>query len=153
MEELQQYIFHKTNTNVYNFHETEITYVVFEVLTAAVTKSTIFWDITPCSPLRVNWHFRGTYRLHLQRRKISRARNHRESRWQTKFCFLARLIFRPWRWRRYAPLKRWLTFNGLHGIVSQKMVFFKITYFWSILRLYCNMYAMEWPLLGNVQAI
>jgi hypothetical protein len=29
-------------------------------------KSTIFWDITSCSPLNVNRQFRGTYRLHLQ---------------------------------------------------------------------------------------
>jgi hypothetical protein len=29
-------------------------------------KSTIFWDITPCSPFSVNRRFRGTYRLHLQ---------------------------------------------------------------------------------------
>jgi hypothetical protein len=26
----------------------------FEVLTAVVMKSTVFWDITPCSPLSVN---------------------------------------------------------------------------------------------------
>jgi hypothetical protein len=26
-------------------------------------KSSIFWDITPCSPLNVNRHFGGTYRL------------------------------------------------------------------------------------------
>jgi hypothetical protein len=42
--------------------------------------STIFWDITPCSLLKVNWRFRGTYRLHLQGRKISRTRNQRECR-------------------------------------------------------------------------
>jgi hypothetical protein len=29
-------------------------------------KSTIFWDITLCSPLGVIWRFRGTYHLHLQ---------------------------------------------------------------------------------------
>jgi hypothetical protein len=29
-------------------------------------KSTIFWDITPCIPLKVNQCFGGTYRLHLQ---------------------------------------------------------------------------------------
>jgi hypothetical protein len=46
--------------------------------------STIFWDITPCSPLRVNRHFGGTYRLHLQGRKISRERHQRESRWQAE---------------------------------------------------------------------
>jgi hypothetical protein len=39
-----------------------------------VTKSTIFWDITPCSPLSVNRRFGGTYRLHIQGRRISRAR-------------------------------------------------------------------------------
>jgi hypothetical protein len=33
-------------------------------------KSTIFWDITPCSPLNVNRRFGGTYRLHLQGRRI-----------------------------------------------------------------------------------
>jgi hypothetical protein len=45
-------------------------------------KSTIFWVITPCIPLRVNRRFGGTYRLHFQRRQISRARNQRENRWQ-----------------------------------------------------------------------
>jgi hypothetical protein len=38
-------------------------YVGFEVLTAVVMKSTIFWDITPCCPLKVNRRFGGTYRL------------------------------------------------------------------------------------------
>jgi hypothetical protein len=35
-------------------------YVGFEVLTAVVMKNTIFWDITPCSPLKVNRRFGGT---------------------------------------------------------------------------------------------
>jgi hypothetical protein len=65
-------------------------------------KSTIFWDITPCSQLRVIRRFRGTYCLHLQGRKISRARNQHESR------------------RRYVPPKCWLTLNGLLGLISQK---------------------------------
>jgi hypothetical protein len=38
-------------------------------------KITISWDITPCSPLKVNRRFEGKYRFHLQGRKISRARN------------------------------------------------------------------------------
>jgi hypothetical protein len=46
----------------------------FEVLTAVVMKSATFWDITLCSKLEVNRHFRGTYRLHL-RGRISQARN------------------------------------------------------------------------------
>jgi hypothetical protein len=38
-------------------------------------KSSIFWDITPCSPFKVSRRFGGTCRLHLQRRRISQARN------------------------------------------------------------------------------
>jgi hypothetical protein len=54
--------------------------VGFEVLTAVVKKSIIFWDITPCNPLKVNRRFGWTYCLHLQGRRISRVRNQRESR-------------------------------------------------------------------------
>jgi hypothetical protein len=43
-------------------------FIGFEVLTAVVMKNTIFWDITPCSPLTVNRRFGGTYRLHLKPR-------------------------------------------------------------------------------------
>jgi hypothetical protein len=46
-------------------------YVGFEVLTAVIVKSTIFWDITPCTPLKINGRIRGTYLLHLQGRRIS----------------------------------------------------------------------------------
>jgi hypothetical protein len=41
--------------------------------------------------------------------------------------FLARLIFRPWRWRWYISPKRRLTVNRLHSVVSQKMVLFITT--------------------------
>jgi hypothetical protein len=54
--------------------------VGFDVLTAAVMKSTVFWYITPCSPMKVNERFRGTYRPYLQGRRISRAWN------QTELC-------------------------------------------------------------------
>jgi hypothetical protein len=43
-------------------------YVGFEVFTVVVTKSIIFWDITPCSPLSFNRRFGGIYHLHLQGR-------------------------------------------------------------------------------------
>jgi hypothetical protein len=62
-------------------------YIVFEVLTAVVMKSTIFWDITPCSALKVNRRLGGTYHLHLQGRRI-RSACHLLLQW-----FLARLIF------------------------------------------------------------
>jgi hypothetical protein len=45
-------------------------------------KISIFWDITKYSPLKVNWHFGDTYRLHLQGRRNSLAGNQRESAWQ-----------------------------------------------------------------------
>jgi hypothetical protein len=59
-------------------------HVGVEVLTAVVMNSTTFWDIEPCSPLRVSPRFGRTYRLHLQDRKLSRSRNQRESRWQVE---------------------------------------------------------------------
>jgi hypothetical protein len=53
-------------------------YAGFEVLTAVVMKSSIFWDIMQCSSLKVNWRFGRTYRLHLQGRRRIQARNYRE---------------------------------------------------------------------------
>jgi hypothetical protein len=44
----------------------DISLVGFQILTAVFMKSSIFWDITPCTPLKVNRRFGGTYRLHLQ---------------------------------------------------------------------------------------
>jgi hypothetical protein len=38
----------------------EVQKVGFEVPTAVVIKSTIFWYIPPCSPLKVSRHFGGT---------------------------------------------------------------------------------------------
>jgi hypothetical protein len=43
------------------------------------------------------------------------------SRW-----FLARLILRPSRWRRYVPSKSRLNLYGLHGVISQKIVLFNL---------------------------
>jgi hypothetical protein len=40
--------------------------VGFEVLTAVVMKSSVFWDVTLSSPLKVSQHLGGTYRFHLQ---------------------------------------------------------------------------------------
>jgi hypothetical protein len=40
-------------------------------------KSSVLCDLTPCNPLKVSRRFRGTCRLHLQRRRISQTRNQR----------------------------------------------------------------------------
>jgi hypothetical protein len=86
------------------------------VLTTMVIKYAIVWFIKMCSPLKINLHFGGKKRLHLQGLRISLARNRRVSCW-----FLARFILRPWRWSRTVPLKCTLTFNGLQGFQSQKV--------------------------------
>jgi hypothetical protein len=39
--------------------------------------SSMLWDITPCSSLKVNRRFGRTFRLHFQSRRISQARNQR----------------------------------------------------------------------------
>jgi hypothetical protein len=56
--------------------------VGYEVLTAVVTYSAIFWDTSPCSLLKVNRRFGRTYRFYIQGR-INRARYQREDRWLT----------------------------------------------------------------------
>jgi hypothetical protein len=50
--------------------------VGFEIITAVVMKSTVFLDIALRSPLKVNGRLEE-YRLQLQDRRISRARNQR----------------------------------------------------------------------------
>jgi hypothetical protein len=57
------------------FYEMKAIVVGFQVPTEVVTKSSIFWDITPCSPLNVNRYFGGTGRFHLQGQIISQAKN------------------------------------------------------------------------------
>jgi hypothetical protein len=46
-------------------------------------KNAVFWDVPPCR-FCVKWCFGGTYRVHLQDRKI-RERGTSVSRWQRKF--------------------------------------------------------------------
>jgi hypothetical protein len=76
-------------------------------------KSNVFWDITPCSPLSINRRFGGTS-------PPAGATCFRAG-------FLLNLFFGTWRRRRYVPPKRQLTLNGLHGLISQKIVLFITT--------------------------
>jgi hypothetical protein len=84
-------------------------------------KSTVFWDITPCSPLKVNKRFGGRYLLYVQDRSINKQSS---SCHQFLRLFHAQTIFWTWRWIRYVPPNLRLTFNGLHGVMSQKIVLF-----------------------------
>jgi hypothetical protein len=54
----------------------------FDILTAMVIISSIFWDIIFCSPLKVNIRFGGTCVLHVQGLGIGQAGHYRESRCQ-----------------------------------------------------------------------
>jgi hypothetical protein len=64
-------------TYVYTF-KTGFARVGFKVLTPVVMMNTIFWDITPCSPLKVNRCSGGICDLHLQGKRINQARNQHE---------------------------------------------------------------------------
>jgi hypothetical protein len=98
---------------IHGWTEIKLNLVGFEVLPAVDMKSTIFMDITPCSPLSVNRRFGGTSRIILLATCLHAG-------------FLLNLFFRPWRWRRYVPPKPPLTLNGLLCVISQKMVLFKL---------------------------
>jgi hypothetical protein len=56
---------------------------------------------------------------------MNSAKNQRSDCHLISLLFLPRLIFRPWRWRLYVSPKRRLTLNGLHGVISQKIVLSK----------------------------
>jgi hypothetical protein len=92
--------------------------VWFEVLTAVVMKSTIFWDITPCSPLSVNRRFGGTCRLLFQGRRIRRVRNQRESRcqaelWLWRDIFLRNVGWLPTNYTTLYPRRNYYSCNEL----------------------------------------
>jgi hypothetical protein len=64
--------------------------------------SSLFWDITLPSLWKVCWRLLGMLAACL--------------------ILVPCLAFlRPWRWRWHIPPKRWLTFRGLHCIISQNL--------------------------------
>jgi hypothetical protein len=73
------------------------------ILVAVVMKSSIFWDITPCSPV------------------IFKKRFGRKHRLQFAPCFTLFLVwntFQLWRWREYVSPKHLLAFTRLYGVIS-----------------------------------
>jgi hypothetical protein len=58
----------------------------FEVFTAVTMKNTVFWEVEPCRSC-VNRRFGGTYRLHLQGKKICE-RGTNVSRWQQTVTYI-----------------------------------------------------------------
>jgi hypothetical protein len=81
-------------------------------------KSTLFCDITAYSPLNVNRRFGKIFCLHRGER--------REAEFATCFHagFLLGLFFDPEDGSDVPP-KRRLTFSGVHGVISEKIILFK----------------------------
>jgi hypothetical protein len=118
-----------TNLPVVDYISVEVP----EILTAVVMKSSIFSDITLCSPLRVNWCIGATRRLHLQGQRISQARNQREadrmlcaSSWSFSLSSLIMkdATYSPktsvgfqWTTQHYTPQERTLHFSSLRNTV------------------------------------
>jgi hypothetical protein len=81
----------------------------FEVLSAVAVKSTIFWGIMPCSPLKISWCFRGTYMF------------------ATTFTrYLDQLIFQSWIWRWYVTalvniFLIWIVISHKHASEQQRI--------------------------------
>jgi hypothetical protein len=60
-------------------HEIFTKIYIFEVLTAVVIKSPIFWDITPFTPLKVNRSFGVICCIYYQGRRINQVRDRHEA--------------------------------------------------------------------------
>jgi hypothetical protein len=56
--------------NFTNVTEANGKYVGFEAFTAVTMKNSVLRDVAPCRSCEINRRFGGTYRLHLQGRKI-----------------------------------------------------------------------------------
>jgi hypothetical protein len=95
---------------IYKKHCTEFLITGYKFRTTVIINNPIFWDKMPCSPLTSNRLFGGICRLHLQGCLLS------ASCW-----FLAWLFLRPWKWKRHVSPRLQLIFNGLHGLISQKI--------------------------------
>jgi hypothetical protein len=67
--------------------------VRFEVHAAVVMTSSIFWDITPCSPKNVTGRYGGTCCIHLQGERISRARNQCKALLATCFTLVSCMAY------------------------------------------------------------
>jgi hypothetical protein len=86
--------------------------VGFYVFTAVTMKNAVLWDVKPCRFCEMNRRFGGTDRPRV-----------------ADCCYLrSRVppsrIFVPWRWKRYVHPKCRLISQNLHGITSQRTVFF-----------------------------
>jgi hypothetical protein len=81
-------------------------------ITARTSRISSFWDISPCS-----WKSTDVSgNMSPSSWGSQNNRSKKPTRW-----LLIWLTLRPWIWRWHVPPKRRLTFNGLHGVISQQI--------------------------------
>jgi hypothetical protein len=111
--------------------------VLIEINTTEhVLKSSIFWDKTPCSLLKIKWRFGGTRRLHLQDQRLGQARNQGESRWQPEcilfvICSLMGLLTALQVWTEQKELT-WAACLFSIGLTKQSAVDSQINFIYTV---------------------
>jgi hypothetical protein len=84
--EILQFCSHFYSIPVTSFTYFCITFLLFTISSDHILyKKSIFWDMTFCSPLKIDPCFGGTCRLRLQGRIISQARNQHETGRKNRF--------------------------------------------------------------------
>lgn len=83
------------------------------------TKSTISWDVKPCSPVEIHQRFGGTYYLHIKGWKSNQAKQPVRNMAYTSILKMVALRY-VWTYMRWASAR-------LHGDTSQNMVLFMVT--------------------------
>jgi hypothetical protein len=107
-----------TTTHPYPQHQTKTRSwdVALEVLTAVVS---VFRDMRPCSPLKVNRRYGGTCRFHLQGWRTSQERN------QLATCFRAGFLLGLF-FDTEDGGDMFFRFHGLYGVISRKTGLFMV---------------------------
>jgi hypothetical protein len=84
-------------------------------------KSSVFCDIRPWIPVKVNWRIGGACCLHLHGRKITQSWNQHELSLLLSSCFtLISCLAYSSTLKKEAICFSEMTFTGLHGVISEK---------------------------------
>jgi hypothetical protein len=85
----------------------------FEILTPLVMKSTIFWNITPCSSV-CQTTFRKKHITIFRLEEQAKAQSSmKQVASKSSWWFHPWFIIRTWKWMHYSAPKRWSNFHGL----------------------------------------
>jgi hypothetical protein len=67
------------------------------VVTTVITKSTVFWDVAPCRPVKPTKHEGAVYIISFEENATQETSNKQTK--NSASSFLAWLAFWPWKWR------------------------------------------------------